>query len=295
MDKKRIIHVVGLQKSGTSLLVRLLENSGHAQFLDGSGRTEGGIDWGNRPSFSPTAWPAGTIYQRSNGDNGHEIEAKEATADVCESIRGQLAAKSDAISTRFGISKIPYDMVRLPWVRGILPDLFIVGIIRRPVPNAFSLWKQFQPSSGTNPPEEGWWGVKPRGWRSLVSVDKVVQVAMQWDRTNLKMWEDRECLDRVVTYDELCARPAEIVTSILCDAAGGPVNCTFRHDALPSCDQEYVSGGRVLPRRRDWITSNDLVLQELEIRDVDPFSAHQIQVVEQVCNDTAQSLGVECR
>jgi hypothetical protein len=148
--KRRLIHVVGLQKSGTSLLVRLLENSGHARFLDGKGKTEGGIDWGHRPSFSPAAWPAGTIYQRSNGENGHEIGAEDATRDICEAVRTSTAEKLNSVPTQFGVSKIPYDMVRLPWVRAVLPDLFIVGIVRRPVPNVYSLWKRFQPNSGRN-------------------------------------------------------------------------------------------------------------------------------------------------
>ncbi len=35
---ERTIHIVGLQKSGTSLLVHLLENTHQAQFLDGRGK-----------------------------------------------------------------------------------------------------------------------------------------------------------------------------------------------------------------------------------------------------------------
>ena len=87
IELKRIIHVAGLQKSGTSLLVRLLENTGMAEFLGGRGKTEGGIDWGNRPSFAPTAFPAGVIYQRNSGAEGHEIGAGDATPDAVEYVR----------------------------------------------------------------------------------------------------------------------------------------------------------------------------------------------------------------
>lgn len=290
--KKRIIHIVGLQKSGTSLLVRLLENSGHAQFLDGKGKTEGGIDWGNRPSFSPTAWPAGAIYQRSGGANGHQIDSEDATLDICEAVRKQTADSLDACQKPIGISKIPYDMVRIPFVRAVLPDLFIVGIVRRAVPNVFSLWKRFQPNSGTSPPEEGWWGVKPRNWRDLVYGDKIMQIAHQWDQTNQKMWRDRELLDHIVTYDALCSDPNGTVKSILSEATGDAVSVASQYDALPSCDAEYLQGGRLLPRRREWVESNDLRLKESGAKELDPFTIDQIQTVENICKDTAERIGL---
>jgi len=292
---QRIIHVVGLQKSGTSLLVRLLENSGHAQFLDGRGKTEGGIDWGNRPSFSPTGWPAGTIYQRSNGNNGHEIGAEDATPDICTAVRKQVTEKLRAVPTHYGISKTPYDTVRLPWVRAVLPDLFIVGIVRRPAPNVYSLWKRFQGGAETRPPEDGWWGVKPRNWRRLVSEDKVAQIAWQWDQVNQKMWDDRTCLDMVITYDELCSSPADVVASVLSKAGAHPLDVALNHDALPSCDEEYVYGGRLLPRRQEWAATNDLVLSQSDEPELAPFTADQIRAIEHTCSETARMLGVACR
>ena len=289
---KRIIHVVGLQKSGTSLLVRLLENSGYAQFLDGKGKTEGGIDWGHRPAFSPVDWPAGTIYQRSKGEMGHDIGAEDATADVCDAVRKRTAERLASVPTEFGISKVPYDMVRLPWVRAVLPDLFIVGIVRRPVPNVYSLWKRFQPDSGTSPPEEGWWGVKPAHWRELVRKDKVAQISHQWEQTNRKMWRDRKTLDHLITYDRLCADPAGVISAILTDARRAPVSAIFGHDALPSCDEEYTRGCRLLPRRREWVVSNCLVLSEPTEKELDPFTEEQVETVEAICENIAQTMGL---
>jgi hypothetical protein len=292
---KRIIHVVGLQKSGTSLLVRLLENSGHACFLDGAGKTEGGIDWGQRPSFSPTAWPAGTIYQRTDGEMGHQIDAADATPDICRAMRKQAAEKLTAVPTAFGISKVPYDMVRLPWVRAVLPELFIVGIVRHPGPNVYSLWKRFQPDTGTRPPEDDWWGVKPAHWRELIRDDKVAQIAHQWCRTNLRMWQDRAMLDSFITYDELCAAPATAISSLLSQAARSPVDVAFEHDALPSCDNEYRRGGRLVPRRREWVASNDLVLSELQEKQLPPFTSEQMAVVESLCKDATRVMGIDTK
>jgi hypothetical protein len=292
MSGKRIIHVVGLQKSGTSLLVRLLENSGHAQFLDGKGKTEGGI-LGHRPSFSPTDWPMGTIYQRSGGAHGHEIGEEDATEEIRTAMREKAARKLAGVPTPLGLSKIPYNMVRLPFVRAVLPDMFIVGVVRRPVANVYSLLKRFQPDAGTSPPEEGWWGVKPSGWRDLVSEDKVWQIARQWDRTNRKMWDDRACLDCVVQYDRLCADPNALVASILSGALGAAVQVGMEHDALRSCDDEYPRGGRLLPRRRDWADSNQLQLSEPSSPELAPFTADQIRTVEDVCRETALAMGLD--
>ena len=104
---KRIIHVAGLQKSGTSLLVRLLENTGMAEFLGGRGKTEGGIDWGNRPSFTPTAFPAGVIYQRNSGNEGHEIGAADATPDTVEYVRRNVETRLGSLPTEIGDQQMP--------------------------------------------------------------------------------------------------------------------------------------------------------------------------------------------
>ena len=201
---KRIIHVAGLQKSGTSLLVRLLENTGMAEFLGGRGRTEGGIDWGNRPSFTPTAFPAGVVYQRNSGDEGHEIGAVDATPDTVEYVRRDVETSLDSLPTGLGISKCPYSTVRLPWIKAILPGMFVVAVVRKPFSNTFSLLKRFRHVDGSRGPEDGWWGVKPCGWREMVSSDKITQIANQWNAVNSKLWQDRRLADRFVRYDILC-------------------------------------------------------------------------------------------
>jgi hypothetical protein len=65
-------------------------------------------------------------------------------------------------------NKNPYNAVRVPWLKCLFPESFIVAMVRQPVANVFSLTKRFVPQQRGLPPEEGWWGVKPAGWRAMV-------------------------------------------------------------------------------------------------------------------------------
>src|SRR5262249_52898985 len=137
--RPRLILIAGLQKSGTSLLLRLLvEHTEMAENpFDG---VEGHAFWGNVPSHAPREYPAGTIYASHDGDDGHETAAAEADARVRRVLEGRLAVlpvRRPAI-----VSKSPYHSVRLPWLKAIFPDSFVVAIVRRAVPNVYSLTKK---------------------------------------------------------------------------------------------------------------------------------------------------------
>ena len=287
---RRIIHIVGLQKSGTSLLVRLLENSGLAHFLGGRGKTEGGIDWGNRPSFTPTAFPAGVIYQRTGGNRGHEIDETDATPDVIDHVRGDVAKSLNCLQAEFGISKCPYSSVRLPWIKAILPDLFLVAIVRKPAPNVFSLLKRFASDRGLKGPEDGWWGVKPGGWRKMILSDKVTQIANQWSEVNRRLWLGRSLVDHFVCYDALCAKPTESVETILRSAGGERITLEREFPRLRDCDDEYLRGGELQPKRSRWIETNELVLQEGEPVEVGPLSPDEMDRITSICGDQAHLL-----
>ena len=89
VGRPRLILIAGLQKSGTSLLLRLLvEHTSMAENpFDG---IEGHAFWGNVPSHAPREFPAGTIYARHNGDAGHEISASDAEERVRTGSRGAI-------------------------------------------------------------------------------------------------------------------------------------------------------------------------------------------------------------
>ena len=288
MTEPAPVLVVGLQKSGTSLLLRLLSQT---KAFRNPVRFEGKELWGDDPPFAPAAFPAGTFYQRDHGERGHELGTGEATDEVRDHLRGTLdgwAKPGKAL-----VLKNPYNTVRVPWLRALLPDARIVGVVRRPLPNAFSLFKKHVENPHTRRgPEEGWWGVKPAGWRALVSDDKVAQAAEQWARVNGKLWDDRGGVDLIVPYHELCADPAAFVARIGELATDQPVAGDF--PPLEPLDDEPERGGPLESANRVFKRTGSLDLAGAE-RDeafLEPFSAEQRATVLEICGPVAERLGL---
>src|ERR1044072_3405732 len=172
----RPILTVGLQKSSTSPLMGLLQDTGIAV---NPFRGEGDAFWGNTPPFAPTGFPAGVLYQRHDGEAGHTLGAAEATAEIRATLRQRLA--QTPASERPLVNKNPYNTVRVPWLRALFPQALILAVVRAAVPTACSLTKKQGPREGRGlEPGEGWWGVKPRRWRELRDEDTLAQTARQW-------------------------------------------------------------------------------------------------------------------
>jgi hypothetical protein len=107
---------------------------------------EGKEYWGDEPPFSPSAFPAGSFYQRDGGERGHELGAAEATPEVVEHLRSELPAGE----RRALALKNPYNTVRVPWLRAAFPEAYLVGIVRRPLPTSSthgSVWDSSGPRS----------------------------------------------------------------------------------------------------------------------------------------------------
>lgn len=286
MSTQRPVLVVGLQKSGTSLLLRLLTQT---DAFRNPVRFEGRELWGDDPPFAPQAFPAGSFYQRARGENGHELGVTEATVEVRAHLEDALAA-----SARPGKSQVlknPYNTVRAPWLRALLPDAVIVAVVRRPLPNVFSLYKKHVENPHVHRgPEEGWWGVKPAGWQTFVSEDKVVQSAHQWARVNGKLWEDRADVDLIVPYHELCAHPAGFVATIGELATGEAVQGEF--PPLEALDDEYKRGGPLESANRVFkrTGSLDLAGAERDEARLEPFSEAQRAKVLEITETLARAL-----
>jgi hypothetical protein len=275
--------VVGLQKSGTSLLMRLLEGTGEFR---NPVRFEGKRLWGDAPPFSPTAFPAGTFYQRSGGERGHELGAAEATPEVIAHLRRRLA---EAEGSEGLVLKNPYNTVRVPWLRAALPEAMIVAIVRRPLPNVFSLLKKHAENPyASRGPEAGWWGVKPAGWRSLLDDDKLVQAARQWRAVNAKLWSDRELVDLIVPYHDLCARPAEFLARIGASTQS-PV------PALEALDDEHLRGGELESANKVFRRTGSLDLEGAERAEarLEPLSPEQRGGVLEIAQPLARQMGID--
>jgi hypothetical protein len=268
-----VVFIVGLQKSGTTLMTRLLNRTGLVA-LPWNG--EGNDFWGNEPPFSPTEHPAGAVFQRHQGELGHEIGADDATPEVRELLGRRLLALP-AADTAFIANKSPYNVVRLPWLRALFPDARIVAMVRRPVSNVFSLLKKHSPSEAiVVGPEEGWWGVKPAGWRSHVDDGVIERCAWQWTAVNRKLHNDRSYVDEVVAYHDLCREPTPIVERVLRRTLPEPLPPT-------RCfDDEFERGSEIRSKNRYFLKA----VPEDEPIEMDALGAVEVAAIRRVCAET---------
>lgn len=284
--KRRLVFIVGLQKSGTTLLLRTLNQSTR---IENPFKSEGNDFWGNEPPFTPCEFPAGVIYQRNKGETGHEIGEEDATAEVSKILNERLerlAARPAII-----VNKNPYNTVRLPWLRKLFPDSIIIAMVRKPIPNIFSLYKKHIPHEDEGlAPEEGWWGVKPKRWRGLIHENKIIQCSRQWKAVNEKLWKDRAYLDMIVSYHKLCASPSEVINTILSAASGTEFKTNVELPSIRCFDLEYKKGSRLLSKNKYFVKSGNLTVPEEEPVEIEPFKDEDIDIIENICGDTASMI-----
>jgi len=264
-------------------MLRLLE---HSQQVESPFKAEGNVFWGNIPPFAPREFPAGIVYQRTGGEMGHEIGEEDATPATQRELHDRL----EGLTTECPIvaNKNPYNTVRLPWIRELFPESIIIAMVRRPVPNVFSLLKKHIPHKGGGlASAEGWWGVKPRGWRSMISKNKVIQCVRQWKAVNEKLWNDRRHLDMIISYHELCASPSETVQRILMAVTGDKISLRVAYPPIRCFDLEYTKGSRLRSKNRYFKESRSLVISEEENIELDSFTDEEISRIERICGPTA--------
>jgi hypothetical protein len=279
---QRLLLIVGLQKSGTTLLERLLLRSGGARVVV---EGEGDELWGNVPPFSPEGFPAGAVYRRYGGDRGHEAGAEDATPEARDTLAARL--RGDGGDAGLRMNKNPYNTVRLPWLRAMLPDAFIVAVVRRAVPNVYSLRKKHVAHGERGlPPEAGWWGVKPRGWRRLIEPDALHQSARQWAAVNRKLLDDAALIDDVLAYHEICADPDGTAERIVRAATGEPRwRPAVAQPSLRCFDEEFLVGSGLRSKNRYFMKQGSLETPEREALEIGPLAAGEIEMIRRECGD----------
>ena len=293
MGDAPIVFVVGLQKSGTTLLLRLLMST---STFRNPVKFEGKDLWGQDRGFSPTGYPVGHVYQRHEGRAGHVIGAEDATEEIADHLRrglGEAAFGDEAL-----VLKSPFNSVRVPWLRAMFPEATIVAVIRRPLPNVFSLRKKFTPSRFLRQgPVDGWWGVKPADWRELVQDDKLLQCAWQWRRINETLWNERDQIDQFIAYHDLCADPQSIIANLAQRTVGKAPEMDF--PPISVLDDEYLHGGSLESANRTYGRTKTLDVTKATRPDERPADvlpalteAEQAAVLE-ICGPTAAMLGLD--
>ena len=200
----------------------------------------------------------------------------ERVRRVLEERLASLTVRKPAI-----VNKNPYHSVRLPWLKAIFPESFIVAIVRRAVPNIYSLMKKYLRQDELDRPwrEDRWYGVKPRDWRSLLSDDLQAQCASQWCGVMRKLWDDRAHIDLLVGYRQLCLNPAGVVQRILREACGREPTCAANLPRLRCFDDEYRRGAPL--RSKNEVDRLDPIAPEpIELP---PFSADEIARIDAQC------------
>ena len=273
----KIIFIVGLQKSGTTPLHRLLQGvPGVSNPVVG----EGAAFWGDEPPFAPTGLPCGRIYLEHSGKRGHSIDA----ADASRADGALFAARMTAfVPSNVWVLKNPYHAVRVPWLRQHFPEALIVACVRAPTANIFSLLKKFTDHSGRGlPPEDGWWGVKPANWRDMCDGDKIQQITTQWNAVNQSLLAAKAHINAWVEHALFCADPRGTITRLL-DGVGFSGNTGQVPESLTLTDDEYRLGGWLRSRNRGPgdVNSNERL---------PPLSARQINEIGQQTAATWEDL-----
>ncbi|WP_154222854.1 sulfotransferase family protein [Marinicella rhabdoformis] len=277
INEAPILFIVGLQKSGTTLLNRLISS------VDGTidpFKPEGRFFWGDFPPFNPELPPCGELFQKSKGLYGHHL----TSLDYLPQHKEILIKKINEITDHYKllINKNPYNSVRIDWLKAIFPNCNIIGIIRNPVSNIYSLQKKFSLHENSGfPPENNWWGVKPKHWKSLINKsDLIKQLSLQWKAINLEILKNKSHISALIDYKHLCSEPELTLNNIL-----DKYNLEFDLNGIKinHQDNEFKTGSRLLSKNKEFNHSGfTLELTEQPIESP-PFNNQNISEIDQIC------------
>ncbi|MFV0542738.1 MAG: sulfotransferase family protein [Marinicella pacifica] len=253
---KQPLFIIGLQKSGTTLLNRLLIEQ--SDYFFSPFKLEGRQFWGDDPPFAPVKSPCGEIYQKYSGLYGHSATKSDYDRMHQEILYNRL--RKVTLEAPVLINKNPYNTVRIPWLKEMFPSCKIIAMVRNPCPNVFSLLKKHIPHKGRGlGPENGWWGVKPLNWQDLIDNNLLSQLAKQWREVNKEIIKHHDNIDLTLNYKDLCGNPNFYLSSILA-LYGKKAHLDI--PTLTCLDNEYKHGSRLLSKNRIFQKNQNLQLKE---------------------------------
>lgn len=233
--------IVGLQKSGTTILKKILASSDKITNLFAA---EGNGFWGNLPPFSPSEEPVGRLYQQHGGNRGHYLSGNDFCKRDKMVIEDRLQKELNKCDRKpIWLHKSPYLTVRTAWLKKIFPDALILACVRKPLPNVFSLLKRYQYTAHGLAVEDGWWGVKPKNWKELICSEALGTAARQWSGVNHQLLLDSRYVDCFIPYHTLSTEPGLIIDH-LSEMLNINLDCYIPE--LRCMDYEWQTGGSAI-------------------------------------------------
>jgi hypothetical protein len=187
MSDLRIALVIGCARSGTSILGELV---------------------GAHPDVTYIFETHGLWESAGLGVNdSHRLVASHATAQVRDHVRGWI--REQQRDGTLIVEKTPRNVLRVPFLRALLPEARLIHIVRDGRDVACSL----MPGIGG----AEWRHLKPPSWRRLLSTEAgVVRCALAWKEVLEIALEDLDGVPHLeVRYEDLVARPEEQVSRVL--------------------------------------------------------------------------------
>ncbi|MCX7553241.1 sulfotransferase [Marinicella sp. S1101] len=268
----KLMFVTGIQKSGTSLLNRVLMAQG---FIENPFLPEGKLFWGDDPVTNPSSAPCGTVYQKHLGQKGHQMLADDFTPDQHELLT--LKIKRAAVKTPVLMNKNPNLIVRLPWLKKVFPTCKIVVVLREPVANIYSFSKKLYREKQSA--ADFWWGVKPNNWQKLIDEDALKQIVAVWQAVFEFLLQHIEHVDMFINYQQFCESPQHHLEQIASTLGQSAQQISLPFEQLTCMDDEFKKGGsleskNVLLRREKSFSISASAPEEISYP---PFSTKQIK------------------
>ncbi len=281
----KLLFIVGMQKSGTSLLNRMLMKQ---PFIENPFLPEGASFWGDLPPFTPVASPCGALYQKHQGLNGHALDGEDFN-QADNRLLLERIMQAD-IKAPLLMNKNPYNAVRTAWLKKHFPEAKIYAVIRNPVANVYSLLKKYVADNDQGVgPENGWWGIKPKSWQLLLNQDKLIQCTQQWKAVNQDLINNQNNIDHLIDYDLICTNPNAIIQMVQKE-----FDIQAAKADLPACksfNNEYLRGSRLTSKNQELRKSEKFNLVQLnEVIEFPPLMREDIEYIQNQSNPLWETL-----
>lgn len=198
--------LVGCPRSGTTMLFDQLQHHPDVVSLP----DEGHVYW--------------TAY---NHPRRHCWRSDELTADdIRRGERRYLHTMLAGLGEGRPLDKTPKNVLRLPYLRALLPEASIVLVVREGRATVASLlegWRQRRGASYVLPERlrltdydsRVWRYVLPPGWRDVQGTNLATVATQQYDACTAAASEHQGLADAVVRYEDLVAEPVRVLDALL--------------------------------------------------------------------------------